>query len=214
MKESIEFQLKGQDLTLSRHRAIYWKNQSCLIVADLHLGKAGHFRKAGIPVSSQVHVHDLERLDLLIDLYQPSELILLGDLFHSEKNREWNDLISWRSKHMSLKTTLTLGNHDIVAHAQFEPLNIHLVEELSVGPFVFTHHPRHDFFSYNLAGHIHPGIRLSGRSRQGVSVPCFYFGERGGLLPAFGNFTGFVPIDSSAGDKVFGVTPTAILPIL
>ena len=92
----MEFTLLEQSLVLSIHKSIFWKEQECLIVSDLHLGKAGHFRKAGIPISSKVHVEDLDRLDLLLNTYQPKRLVMLGDLFHSDKNNEWEAFTIWR----------------------------------------------------------------------------------------------------------------------
>ena len=114
MKDSLEFTLLKQSLVLSIHKSIFWKEQECLIVSDLHLGKAGHFRKAGIPISSKIHTEDLDRLDLLLNKYQPKRLIMLGDLFHSDKNNEWEAFSDWRSQYQNLRITLTLGNHDII----------------------------------------------------------------------------------------------------
>jgi len=44
------FNLLNQDLLLLPQKAIYWQQQKALIVADVHFGKVGHFRKAGIAV--------------------------------------------------------------------------------------------------------------------------------------------------------------------
>ena len=43
---------------------------------------------------------------------------------------------------------------------------------------------------YNLCGHIHPAIKIFGSAKQSLRVECFYFGEKHGILPAFGRFTG------------------------
>ena len=44
------FSFQGQTLILHPAKAIFWKEKSRLLLADVHLGKAGHFRKVGIPV--------------------------------------------------------------------------------------------------------------------------------------------------------------------
>jgi uncharacterized protein len=213
VKDSLEFTLLEQTLVLSIYKSIFWKEQECLIVSDLHLGKAGHFRKAGIPISSKIHTEDLDRLDLLLNMYQPKQLVMLGDLFHSDKNNEWEAFSDWRSRYQGLKITLTLGNHDIIETVNYKKINVNVVDELLLAPFFMSHHPTENSNGYNLAGHLHPGISLQGKARQGVRIPCFYFGQKGALLPAFGNFTGYVAISPGQLDKVFAVTPTSIITI-
>ncbi len=198
---------------LSSSKAIYWKNAGSLLLSDIHLGKAGHFRKAGIPVPSRIHHGDLHRMDALIARYTPQQLLLLGDLFHSDKNNEWDDFRQWRKSYPALKISLVLGNHDVLARQHYLELDLEVTEKLTMEPFTFTHHPEASLYSYNLAGHIHPGVHLSGRSRQSIKLPCFYFGKTNGLLPAFGNFTGHVAIPTFQEDKIFAITPKAIMTI-
>jgi uncharacterized protein len=213
VKDIFEFNFLEQTLILSRHKALFWKEMESLIVSDPHLGKAGHFRKAGIPISSKVHTEDLERLDDLLQQFQPRQLIFLGDLFHSDKNNEWEAFCEWRLSQKSLDVVLTLGNHDIIPTSHYDNIGVKTTEELCLSPFVLTHHPTEVSAGYNFAGHVHPGIVLKGKSRQGIKIPCFYFGKKGGLLPAFGNFTGYVAIAPARTDKVFAVTPTSVITI-
>ncbi|MEQ8583179.1 MAG: ligase-associated DNA damage response endonuclease PdeM [Marinoscillum sp.] len=198
------FHHKGQSLVLSCDRSIFWEDHSALVVSDLHLGKAGHFRKHGIPVPSQIHISDLQRVNSLIERYRPQRILFLGDLFHSDQNEEWQDFTHWSNFHSNLEQILILGNHDILDHAQYERTKVQLCEEYLHGPFEFTHETRQSK-AYNISGHIHPSIRLSGLARQGVTLPCFYFGQDHGLLPAFGEFTGNHPIRAKAGDQVFAI---------
>jgi len=59
-----------------------------LIISDLHFGKTGHFRKSGIAVPQGVYKEDLQRLVSQIQYFQPSQLIIVGDFFHSQLNKE------------------------------------------------------------------------------------------------------------------------------
>gem|GEM_PF-6533221 len=52
-----------QELTLNTQRSIYWKDQKTLILSDLHLGKAAHFRKHGIAIPMDTAITDLTRLE-------------------------------------------------------------------------------------------------------------------------------------------------------
>ena len=83
------------DWQLLPQRAIWWPLRSMLIVSDLHLGKAAHFRKHGIAVPNAVNADTLQRLDQLITQFKPRNVLVLGDLFHSEENEEWQEFRAW-----------------------------------------------------------------------------------------------------------------------
>lgn len=208
----IKHKVKQQTLYLLPEKAIFWEEKKCLIVSDLHLGKAGHFRKSGIPVSDLVHSKDILTLEKLIKRHKPSEVILLGDLFHSEHNQGWEIFKRWLKSKAPLKFKLILGNHDVLDLSNYSINNLEVMESLDIDPFNFTHIPEPHAL-YNLAGHIHPAVRLIGKARQSVRVPCYYFGEQNGILPAFGNFTGTARITIEKTDTVFGIAENEVIKI-
>jgi metallophosphoesterase superfamily enzyme len=112
----------------------------------------------------------------------------------------------WRDQHADLALTLVRGNHDERAGDPPASLRMSVVDEpLAVGGLALCHHPvAHDGF-YSLAGHLHPCVNLGGRAFDTLRLPCFHFGPRLGVLPAFGSFTGMHPIRSREGDRIFAV---------
>src|ERR1700709_1425617 len=100
------FTLLGQNLLLLPQKAIYWEQQRALIIADVHLGKVGHFRKAGIAIPRHMEQSDLAILSELIHEYRPEKLLFLGDLFHSDMNNDWDWFILWRSQFLGLQIIL------------------------------------------------------------------------------------------------------------
>lgn len=197
-----------QKLVLTSEKAIYWKNEDSLIVTDLHLGKSGHFRKAGIPVSSQVNNENLSRLEFITSHFNPETIYFLGDLFHSEMNIEWKDFEIWRSKNSSISMKLVLGNHDFYAVPEYEKFNLECFHQLEVYPFTFIHDVSIKESYINelfIGGHIHPSIRFKGKGRQSLKVPCFFFSKNKILLPAFGSFTGTHNIKPTKRDLVFPI---------
>ena len=78
-------------------------------------------------------------------------------------------------------------------------------EPLPLGGFALCHHPRAVPGAYVLAGHWHPCVRVEGRALDRLRLPCFWFGEAVGVLPAFGEFTGMHPIRRTEGDRVYAV---------
>jgi DNA ligase-associated metallophosphoesterase len=214
----IPFNLLNQDLLLLPQRAIYWQQENALIVADVHLGKVGHFRKAGIAVPRDMEQNDLGVLSDLIYEHQPEKLIFLGDFFHSDINADWDWFILWRSQFPKLEITLVRGNHDIIDDEYYHQLDIKLHEELLMGPFLMLHKPLTDAGlkqagSYVFCGHIHPGVKLVGKGRQSITLPCFAFGARQVVLPSFGKFTGRVAIRSNKTDRIFAVAKDKVLAI-
>ena len=82
-----EYNVRNQTLLLLPQRGAVWKEESCLIISDLHLGKSHHFRKAGVGIPKTGDYKNLSVLKGLLEVHQPKHLLLLGDLFHSEANQ-------------------------------------------------------------------------------------------------------------------------------
>lgn len=208
-----EITIYNETLELWPQKAIHWKKYNVLLLADLHLGKINHFRKAGIPVPSKANDRNIELLIELIQATRPARVICLGDLFHSHYNPEWEVFGELVRHFQNVSFELVLGNHDIMSKIQYSRKGIVLHEVLKLGPFILTHHPMTDveLECYNIAGHVHPGVNLRGKGKQSVTLPCFYFGECSGLLPAFGMFTGLAKIWPKKGDKVFIIVEENII---
>ncbi|MCU0391161.1 MAG: ligase-associated DNA damage response endonuclease PdeM [Thermoflexibacter sp.] len=213
----MEYVLKEQKLLLLPEKAIWWEKEQMLLIADVHLGKVGHFRKAGIPIPNQVHLKDLERLDKLIQTYSPLSLTILGDLFHSQINSDWLLFEDWCERNVShIAINLIKGNHDIISEKLFERNRITIYPETwEKLPFLFSHIPletsKLNHSSYNLCGHLHPAITLHGKGRQSLRLPCFYFGNKQGYLPAFGDFTGAASIQVQENEAVFVIAGEKVM---
>ncbi|MDQ3020554.1 MAG: ligase-associated DNA damage response endonuclease PdeM [Bacteroidota bacterium] len=207
-KNSIDVIINDEVFTLLPQKAIYYKKEKAIIVTDIHLGKTGHFRNAGIPVPADLAFVDLEILDdLLNDINLKIErLIVLGDLFHSKLNIDWRIFEEWRIKNRHIKIQLIKGNHDILSDEVYRTLNIEVFDLAIMNKFMLVHkYKDEDQINglYKICGHIHPAVRIYGKARQALTLPCFYFGESFGILPAFGRFTGKYIIRPCENDSVF-----------
>ncbi len=208
----VEYQFLDQTLLLLPEKAIYWKDKGMLILADVHLGKAGHFRKSGIPISDLVHSKDIYTIEKLINEFQPQEVVFLGDLFHSDHNQGWEIFRRWIRSKDPLQFRLVLGNHDVLEAPAYHIKNLEVIEVLDCAPFSLTHIPE-ETSHYNLAGHIHPAVKLRGKGRQSLRLPCFYFGPQNGILPAFGNFTGTARISITKEDELFVIADHKVVKV-
>jgi len=199
-------------LELLPQKAIYWRNTQTLIVSDLHLGKASHFRKHGLAIPMESGTDDLQQLDLLLDAYKPKRLLILGDLFHSDYNQEWEYFGALRRKYTNIIFELVRGNHDILKVHHYEKYDITLHEKtLSENNFIFAHDfvtlENHEFL---ISGHIHPGFVLHGKGRQKITLPCFYKKKNTLVMPAFGRLTGLAHMSHAEDAEVFVLTEEAV----
>lgn len=207
-----------EHLILSGERSIFWESENTLVIADLHVGKTGHFRKQGIGVPSGVYKDDLHRLLAQILFFKAERLIIVGDLTHSIANREMDLFRKWRRDFSSLDVQLAKGNHDILDNKWYEEADIKVHNEpFAIGNFIFAHDIAKPKIEpgpgqYIFSGHVHPGIVLSGKGRQSLRLPCFYFSQNYCILPAFSKFTGTFKINPAKEDTVFALLDKDILP--
>ncbi len=212
---SCTFHLRGEEIHLLSQRALWWPKEKSLLIADLHLGKSGHFRSHGIAVPSLVNVATLQRLNRLLNDFQPEMVIFMGDLFHSTYNKEW-EAFKKVIRDFPVEYLLVQGNHDILPKEKYEDTGITLKKgSYPLSPFLLSHEPLtdHKGDDYVLAGHIHPGVRMRGMARQVMSLPCFFFGEKQGILPAFGDFTGLFIMEPREEDCLFAIVEEEILQV-
>ncbi|HEX5724288.1 MAG TPA: ligase-associated DNA damage response endonuclease PdeM [Longimicrobiaceae bacterium] len=213
-----EVELAGERVRLLPERALFWARASTLLVADAHWGKAAAFRAAGVAVPGGTTSAGLARLTRALARTGAERLVFLGDLFHAREGKAPRTLAAlrdWRRSHARVAMTLVRGNHDRRAGDPPAELDIACCDPpCAAPPFVFLHHPAEPPRGYALAGHLHPSVTLRGRGRQVERFPCFHFGPRVGVLPAFGDFTGSADVAPAPGDRVFVVAGDEVVEVL
>lgn len=180
-----------EDWWLLPGRALLQVASRSLIIADWHVGKDSHLRRAGIALPQGGLAQELARLEQLIAASEARELIVLGDLSHAEipsDDPALPALREWRTRQARLRWRVVLGNHD----RRLGPL-ADLCDEIAVSLHLGALHCLHDPADAGaapaLCGHVHPVLQLrEGRFR--VRVPVFEFQPDRALLPAFGAYTG------------------------
>lgn len=210
VKEQTEkAEINGTDLILGNR---YLLLEDKLILADLHLGKTTHFRKAGLPVPAHAREADQQNLIRAIEVEKPKSVIVLGDLFHSVSNAECEELAMITSQFAEVNFILVMGNHDILKPEVYRSLDFETCDEMAIGNFILTHEPMENVPDkmINMHGHIHPGVRLIGKGRQSMSFPCFHLSEKHFCLPSFGALTGLAISRPNKRDRVWAVINEAV----
>jgi uncharacterized protein len=212
----LTFNILGLQVHLLPEKALLLPENKVLILSDLHLGKVEHFRASGIGLPAGPTESTLITLDTLIHKIKPTHIIFLGDLFHSRKNTSYSLFEDWRYSHREIQMSLIHGNHDIMSNADYLNLGLDLYFEYQIGPLWLTHEPQTILPTetrFNLAGHIHPGIRLKGKGKQSLTLPCFWFTDKQGIVPAFGQFTGKYLMDIHENSTIFAIANDQIIKI-
>lgn len=213
---SCELHAGGATLSLLPQRAVWLARERCLLVADLHLGKAVSFRRLGVPVPKGTSTTNLERLSALVSSLEVRHLVLLGDFLHSalaHADSTLGALGRWRATQPQLDITLVRGNHDDRAGDPPPWLGARCVDEPFILPatdLALCHHPQRVDGKYVAAGHLHPCVSV-GRGFERLRLPCFHEADSVLTLPAFGEFTGMHPVARQARDRIWAVAEDRVL---
>nr|WP_288499138.1 ligase-associated DNA damage response endonuclease PdeM [uncultured Pseudomonas sp.] len=207
-------ELAGEILWLLADKALYWPARQALLIADAHFGKAATYRVLGQPVPQGTTARNLQRLDRLLQDYPTRKLIFLGDFLHARPARSGSTLTAlqaWRARNAELQILLVRGNHDRSAGDPPAELGIEVVgEPWPMGPFALCHELTSCPGRHVLAGHLHPVFVLRGRGRDRLRMPCFCIEPASTLLPAFGEFTGGMAIESMPERAIYGALDGAV----
>jgi len=214
LEKQLDFYCCNQHLILHHNKSVFWVEQQILLLADLHLGKDAHFRKAGLAIPQVITNEDLNRLQQLISYFKPRQVLFLGDLFHSDYNlalEVFRNLIKLNS---AIDFLLVKGNHDIIGQTGLNKLGLtKIYDNYTLDPFSFSHYPIEEGEHYNFSGHLHPGIIIKGKGRQGIRLPVFYFTKQQAVLPAFGSFNGKFIVKPEEEDNIFAISNEAVFKI-
>lgn len=212
---SYPLEIHTQHFDLLPQKCIHWRNKNTLLISDLHLGKAGHFRKNGLFLPQESGMADLILLEKLLLEFKPTRLLILGDLFHSVYNPDWEHFGELRKRFAHIVFDLVPGNHDILHKQHYTRFDITFLPTIvKEEHFVFSHIPMEVEGPFlNVSGHVHPGFYLEGKARNSVRLPCFYLHDKNLILPAFGQLTGLSLVQKKENTGIYVSTGKSVLKI-
>jgi DNA ligase-associated metallophosphoesterase len=121
--------------------ALFWEEQSLLVVSDLHLEKGSSFAARGVLLPPYDTVATLSRLAAVIARHDPKIVIALGDSFHdrtaherlSAADREAITALQARRDWIWIS-----GNHDSALPSSLGGI---VASEVAIGPATFIPRP-------------------------------------------------------------------------
>ena len=194
----------GQQFLCDHEGALYWPEQECLIVSDLHLEKGKAMAGTGSLVPPYDTKITLQRLSDCLAKWKPNTVISLGDSFHrddSAQNLTASDREIIQQMSSKYQWVWISGNHDPVAPAG---LGGSAVDELAIGEIVLRHEQQIDALG-EISGHLHPSARIRQRGKN-LRRKCFASDGTRLIMPAFGAYTGGLDIGNQAFEGLFDNT--------
>ena len=183
--------------------ALFWPEESLLVVADLHFEKGSAFARRGVLLPPYDTPATINRLAVLIERYAPRLVIALGDSFHDgggpDRMADINRA-SLKALQRGRDWIWITGNHD---PEPAENIGGRFAQVLAIGPLTFRHEPSAQPCDGEIAGHLHPLARVARRGRA-VSRRCFASDGRRLVMPAFGAYAGGLNVRDRAIVSLFG----------
>ncbi len=199
----MEIIFMNNTFVLDASGCLFWKEESLLVVSDLHLEKGSSFAaKKGLFMPPYDTQATLEKLALRIAHWQPKSIISLGDSFHDDDaaTRLPNSYKQHLTQLMSGRDWIWVsGNHD---PSPPKDLGGTFCEEIHIGSINFCHEPRPQFKTGEIAGHLHPAAKIKQRGKS-VRRRCFVGDDNRIIMPAFGAFTGGLNVLNEAYANLF-----------
>jgi hypothetical protein len=215
----------GEGLLLRPDGSLFLPERRRLLVADLHLGKAESFQRAGIPVPTSLLEEELSRLSGAVRESRCEGVTILGDLLHHSSGVT-ESLLSrvsrWR-RELPVPIDLVPGNHDRDVGEVLHRWGISLTAKRTpLGPFLLTHDAREAAAggrggrvkeeSLRIGGHLHPVVRLR-EGGDALRLRCFLEEEGSLTLPAFARFAGGAAVAPGPGTTLYVIAEDQILQI-
>ena len=193
----------GATLVADLSGALFWEEQSLLVVADLHLEKGSSFAARGVLLPPYDTAATLDRLAAVVARHDPRMVIALGDSFHDRRaHRRLSDIDRGTLTALQARRDWIWisGNHDPAIPSD---LGGAVASEVAIGPIVFRHEPTGAIGE--IAGHLHPKARVATRGRS-MERRCFASDGARAVMPAFGAYAGGLSIRDEAFAKIFPAT--------
>jgi DNA ligase-associated metallophosphoesterase len=191
----------GHELVLDGSGVLYWPDEQLLVASDLHFEKGSFLAQHGSIIPPYDTLDTLERLEQIINRYQPKRLVLLGDSFHDRHAWERLDATLRLRLEQMVNTVEQVfwieGNHDIGLDVGYR-----LTSQLHVRDMLFTHDHVPDAM-HQVIGHYHPRTLVKLGSHK-VGARCFVVTNTCIIMPAFGSYTGGLDIMHPAIREIAG----------
>lgn len=122
-----------------------------------------------MPIPDPAMQKNLVRLEAIVNRFNPTLIVFLGDSFHSQENRKYSNLSEFLYTQMKCPLTMVLGNRDILNRKLFVDAGFEIKIQDSLDKVRLLHDLDDATETMlSISGHLHPGIQNK-RERQAAN---------------------------------------------
>ncbi|MEN5146943.1 ligase-associated DNA damage response endonuclease PdeM [Brevundimonas diminuta] len=204
---ALTIRVAGVEATLRPSGALWLAQAQMLVVADLHLEKGSSYAARGQLLPPYDTLETLDRLEREVAALSPRSVVFLGDTLHdaqAQSRLAATDKARLHALSERLRLIWIRGNHDPDGAGT---LGGETMEVMEAAGLVLRHDPSPAPVSGEVAGHLHPCLRLHGAAGS-LRRRCFASDGQRLILPAFGAYAGGLNLLDSAFTSLFATPPT------
>ena len=182
-------------IRITSDRCLVMDEGPTVVLGDLHLGYESALEQEGmyIPRINTDSIRD--SLNDILYRYEPSRVVLLGDIKHDfrrsgfEEKREVRSIMNLLAE--AAEVVAIKGNHDNYLQNIISDLGLLAVDYIDLMGFRLEHGHSDSGVRPVIIGHEHPSVRIPGSVGGGMKIQCFVHAERDGVivLPPFSPFS-------------------------
>ncbi|HEV2365786.1 MAG TPA: ligase-associated DNA damage response endonuclease PdeM [Caulobacteraceae bacterium] len=205
----VRITLNGVDVLCRPSGSLWIADERALVAADLHLEKGSCFAARGQFLPPYDSAETLGRLEAEAAALGAARLVLLGDSFHDVGAfARAGPALAARLAALAERHALLwiLGNHDPELPPDVPGKRL---AACSLAGLKLTHEPLGRPSPGEVAGHLHPCVRVGGGAAS-VRRRCFATDGERMVLPAFGAYAGGLNVLDRAFRGLFRRPPCAI----
>lgn len=193
-----------KDVFVSDLHCVYLRDESAVVVSDLHLGFEEEMNLHGLflPKLQRDHVEGM--IDRILERYEPKHLIINGDFKHEfSRNlpQEWDDIIHFIDRYQDKVNLIFIrGNHDNYLLTILKKRNIELLEYYESERYYIYHGDRdRSLKKITILGHEHPSVVLRDKVGGVFKIPAFVYNDESKVLitPAMSFFSSGTDVTES-----------------
>lgn len=167
--------------------ALILKDESTLVISDLHLGYEAAMSERGIFLPKVQYEKEIKLIKNLLYL-NPKRLIINGDIkyeFSETSYHEYKEVFNFLDyvKTKFKEIVVIRGNHDTFINRVMRKFSLDVLDEIKINGYLITHgHKIPESFSTSdwdtlIIGHEHPSIALFDELGVKEKLDCFLFGK-------------------------------------
>ena len=193
--------------------ALFWEEETTLLVADLHLEKGSAFAAKGWLLPPHDSQDTLKRLLAAVERTGARRIAALGDSFHDRRgvHRLPDPARSLLAQLLAMVDWLWItGNHDGDSGAGMGGT---AMPECRIRDIWLRHEALPGSTAAEISGHFHPKVRVPLRGGRQVARRCLARAGERLVLPAYGAYAGGLFVDDPAFVQALGRRPDALVPL-